>query len=111
MRPLIIETTEQFAESMRLAREELGISGEALDTLCGWPDRYTAKAENPEAKWGRVALKLSENAQAWMIALGHCLVLMPVEQARAICASDHERARANDSIRVEKVYRLTIHRR
>jgi hypothetical protein len=109
MRPTIITDTVQFADLMRQAREELGVSGEELDHLCGWPERYTAKAENPGTRWGRVAFKLSENTTVWLAALGLELVLVPVEQAQEICSAGRDKV-AGAGIERRRVFRFSVRR-
>lgn len=83
--PVIIESTRDFATALRADREALKLSGESLDALIGWPDRYTAKVESPDEKWGRKALRIDPTAVIWLSALGRSLVIMDTEQAVELC--------------------------
>jgi hypothetical protein len=74
--PVIVTSALDIAAVLRGDREALGISGEELDGRIGWADRYTAKAENPNAKWGRHLIRVEPCADEWMQALNRSLVLM-----------------------------------
>lgn len=100
-RPVLISDRNELADTMSARRDELGITGEHLDHIAGFQERYCAKLELPDAPWGRGSLtvsppsltkwggdvKMTSMGAIWLDALGLKLVLMDGELAQAIGAA------------------------
>jgi hypothetical protein len=82
--PVIVKSSDQVATVLRGDREALGLTGEELDARIGWADRYTAKAENPSAKWGKHLIRIEDMAEYWLISLNRSLVLMDRDHAETL---------------------------
>lgn len=87
---VIITSTIDVAAVLRGDREAAGLTGEVLDEIIGWPDRYTAKAENPNKPWGRTALRMGDLFDVWAKGLNRSLVLMDRDQAERIVRAQAE---------------------
>lgn len=81
MKPALVTTTEDAAEWLRAKREALGLSGEALDARVGWPDRYTAKAENPGSRWAKRLIRIADMGELWLQGLDAALIIADRQDA------------------------------
>ena len=82
-RPVILVTSAtDIATALRRDRErKKKMIGEEFDDYVGWADRYTAKAENPDALWGKTLIRVEMHADLWLQALGYHLVIMDRKEA------------------------------
>lgn len=87
LRPIKVTSTTDIAAVLRADREALGWTGEQLDVRVGWADRYGAKAENPEAPWGKRLIIVRHMGDYWLEALGRTLLLVDTRQAEEILAA------------------------
>lgn len=82
----IVTSATDIAAVLRGERERRGWTGEDLDARVGWPDRYAAKAENPEAKWGRRLIRVHSMADLWFQSLDLHLCLVERKEAERLAA-------------------------
>lgn len=99
-RPLIVHERGSIAHVLAERRQALGLTGEELDDIAGFSDRYTAKLETPAAPQGRFGLhfdfpseflpggrvRCSGMGEIWLQTLGVRLVLVDASTAEAIGA-------------------------
>lgn len=85
----------------------MGLTGEALDTRIGWADRYSAKAENPGAQWGKRLFRMHAMGEIWLMGVNRALVLMDRDQAESLVrAHDGSDSRGVERVRVLRhIYR------
>lgn len=100
--PVIVTSTTDIATILRGDRENLGLSGEELDEIVGWPDRYAAKAESPKKRWGRTLLRVEPMGDFWLKALGRSLVLLDSDVAERL-VREHAASLQPDGRRVARV--------
>lgn len=81
---MIVTSATDIATVLRGDREALGMSGEQLDEIIGWPDRYSAKVENPKRRWGRTLFRIEPMADYWLKGLNRALILMDHDKAEQI---------------------------
>lgn len=79
--PIVISSAADIPALLRAEREALGMTGEDLDAHIGWCDRYTAKCESPDKKWGKTVFRIERCADDWLAGLGRALVLLDRVQA------------------------------
>lgn len=94
---VIVTSATDIASVLRGERERREWTGEDLDARVGWPDRYAAKAENPEAKWGRRLIRIHGMADLWLQSLDLHLCLVERKQAERMMAE----AAADPEVREE----------
>lgn len=82
--PVIVTSGSEIAAVLRGDRERLGVSGEEMDARIGWADRYCAKAENPDEKWGKRLFFFEPMAEFWLAGLNRTLVLMDRDAAETL---------------------------
>lgn len=85
--PVIVKSGLDIAAVLRGDRETLGLTGEAMDERIGWADRYTAKCENPDEKWGKKLFRIEPMAEFWLAGLNRTLLIMDTDQAEALVRS------------------------
>lgn len=85
-RPYIVTDACDAAAVLTAARIAKGWSGEELDAQAGVTDRHSCKLENPDKGWGRRGFLVTNAWSCVAEALGLCLVLMPISQARKLGA-------------------------
>jgi hypothetical protein len=101
--PVIVTSATDIATTLRGDREALGMSGEELDAVIGWPDRYAAKVENPRKKWGRTLFRIEPMADYWLKGLNRSLVLMDRDQAEQLMRDHAEASQGPESKRLARV--------
>lgn len=101
--PVLVTSTTDIATTLRGDREALGMSGEELDAVIGWPDRYAAKVENPRKKWGRTLFRIEPMADYWLKGLNRALVLMDRDQAEQLMREHAEASQNPESNRLARV--------
>jgi excisionase family DNA binding protein len=84
---VLVTCEEHLLDTLRARRHALGLSGEAVDSIAGWQERYLAKVENPSAHWGRRAVQ--QSFWTWIAALDVGLMIVPLADLRSLpaCAS------------------------
>lgn len=100
--PVIVTSATDIATTLRGDREALALSGEQLDAIVGWPDRYAAKVENPDHRWGRTLFRIQPMADFWLKGLNRALVLMDAEAAEQLIR-DHAASHAPEGRRLARV--------
>lgn len=101
--PVIVSSRTDFATTLRGDREALGLSGEELDEIVGWPDRYTAKVENPDKKrWGRTVFRMEPMADWWLKGLNRSLLLVDTDVAEQM-VREHAALQNPESRRLARV--------
>lgn len=103
--PVLITSATDIATALRGDRETLGMSGEDLDAVIGWPDRYSAKVENPRKKWGRTLFRIEPMADYWLKGLNRALVLMDRDQAENLM---REHAAASQNPESQRLARVRV---
>ena len=96
--PTIVRTRADIAGVLQGLRYAAKLTGEELDDLAGFSDRYTAKLEAGGAPQGRKGfiiepgrIRVSPMAEVWLDTLGVSLVLMTTAQAAAMDAAECDR--------------------
>jgi hypothetical protein len=91
--PTIVSSRADIARVLQGLRYDAKLTGEEMDDLAGFSDRYTAKLEAGGAPQGRRGfiiepgrIKVSPMADIWRDTLGVRLVLMTNDQAAALGA-------------------------
>ncbi len=105
--PVIITSAVDLAAVLRGDREALGITGEALDDRIGWQERYTAKAENVQKRWGRATFRMGDLCDSWLIGLNRALVLMDRDKAEQFIR-EHSVDSPSPGLERRTMYRLSI---
>lgn len=100
--PVIVTSATDIATVLRGDREALGMSGEQLDEVIGWPDRYAAKVENPRKRWGKTLFRIQPMGDFWLKGLNRSLVLMDSELADKI-VREHAASQDPESRRLARV--------
>jgi hypothetical protein len=96
--PTIVRTRADIAGILQGLRYAAGMTGEEMDDIAGFSDRYTAKLEAGGAPQGRRGfiiepgrISMSPMAEIWLDTLGVSLVLMTLGQAAAMGAVECDR--------------------
>ncbi len=100
--PVIVTSATDIATVLRGDREALGMSGEQLDEVIGWPDRYSAKVENPKRKWGRTLFRIEPMADYWLKGLNRALILVDRDEAERMI-QEHASLHNPESRRLARV--------
>ena len=98
LKPTLVSSRSDIAGILQDLRYAAKLTGEQLDDIAGFSDRYTAKFEAGGAPQGRKGfiveedrVKVSPMASIWLETLGVSLVLMTTAQASAIGAVECDR--------------------
>jgi hypothetical protein len=96
--PTIVRSRADIATILQGLRYDANLTGEELDDIAGFSDRYTAKMEAGDAPQGRKGfiiapgrISMSAMAEIWLDTLGVSLVLVTTDQAAAMGAVECDR--------------------
>jgi hypothetical protein len=96
--PTIVRSRSDVAGILQGLRYAAKLTGEEMDDIAGFSDRYTAKLEAGGAPQGRRGfiiqpgrISMSPMAEIWLDTLGVSLVLMTTDQAAEIGAVECDR--------------------
>ncbi|HWW12416.1 MAG TPA: hypothetical protein VN018_07860 [Brevundimonas sp.] len=98
--PLLVSDRSDITSALTQRRHDLGLSGEELDEIAGFSERYVSKLEVPMRAQGKLGFRFDQAtdvtptgvcrpsgmASIWMAALGVALVLVDQKTADSIGA-------------------------
>jgi len=89
VKPLMVTSETEMQRALKERREELGLTGEALDEIVGLSRGHVTKIENADKPWGKRAFQMTPSMDWLLEALGMALVLVPRVEARGLTDRVH----------------------